>query len=40
MARLGHVSPQAALRYRTRSKERDAEIAANVDSLIRTVTGG
>ena len=40
MARLGHVSPHAALRYQHAVKERDAEIAANVDSLIRSITDG
>jgi integrase len=35
MARLGHASPQAALRYQHTSRERDQAIAASLDEKIR-----
>ena len=34
MARLGHASPQAALRYQHATRERDEAIAAGVDRLL------
>lgn len=35
MARLGHSSPEAALRYQHALQERDGEIASAVDRLLR-----
>lgn len=35
MARLGHASPEAALRYQHASLSRDAQIATDVDRLLR-----
>ena len=35
MARLGHNSPEAALRYQHASKARDHQIAADIDRLLR-----
>jgi integrase len=34
MARLGHSSPRAALRYQHVADERDAEVASAMDRLI------
>lgn len=39
MARLGHSSPQAALRYQHASRERDLAIATALNDLITGVTG-
>ena len=38
MHRLGHASPQAALRYQHATRERDVAIAAALDGLIRGAT--
>lgn len=35
MARLGHASPEAALRYQHASFSRDSQIAADIDRLLR-----
>ena len=34
MARLGHASPQAALRYQHAAEQRDVEVASSIDRLI------
>lgn len=39
MARLGHASPAAALRYQHAVRERDAEVASSVDALISKSSG-
>jgi integrase len=35
MARLGHASPEAALRYQHATTSRDSEIASDIDRLLR-----
>jgi hypothetical protein len=39
MARLGHASPRAALRYRHAAESRDREIAARLDAVRRAGDG-
>lgn len=39
MHRLGHASPQAALRYQHATRERDVAIAGGIDSIIQAVAG-
>ena len=36
MARLGHASPRAALRYQHAAELRDVEVAASIDRLVAT----
>jgi hypothetical protein len=39
MARLGHASPNAALRYQQAVRERDAVVAAGIDAIVNASTG-
>ena len=38
MARMGHASAEAALRYQHATRERDAAIAARLDDMVANVT--
>lgn len=39
MHRLGHASPQAALRYQHATRERDVAIAGGIDTISQAVGG-